>query len=59
MSKPGLIAKENQDKLLDEKEKTKKLEEIEARLKKLGLKSPGYVRGMMDDLSDISIIFLE
>ena len=26
-------------------------EEIDSKLKKMGLKSPGYVRGMMDDLS--------
>ena len=34
-------------------------EEKEAKLKQLGIKAPGYIRGMMDEISDISILFLE
>mgnify|MGYP003480588921 FL=1 len=35
-------------------------EKIDARLKELGLKPPGYIREMMDnDMKDVEIAFLE
>ena len=52
-------SKEVQDTFAESKEHLQINEETAAKMKKLGLKAPGMIRGMMDELSDFSIIFLE
>lgn len=60
MTEPEVKAKEAEEKLPEIKD-TMLLsrEEKEAKLKQIGIKAPGYIRGMMDELSEINIAFLE
>lgn len=52
--------KEAQDKMPMEKVTPARQKELENKLKQLGLKPPGYIRGMMDnDMKDVDICFLE
>lgn len=53
------ITQEVQEKPVLYKDKLQLSEETRAKMKKLGLKEPNMIRGMMDELSEISIIFLE
>ncbi len=59
MSNKKFKAKETQNTATEAKKTLEISEEMQEKMKKLGLKSPGMIRGMMDELSDISIIFLE
>jgi len=59
MSEKEFNAKEAQEKSFETKEKAARNEEIDAKMKELGLKPPRYVRGMMEDLGEINICFLE
>ncbi len=48
-----------QEKPLLPREKLQLNEETRAKMKRLGLKEPNMIRGMMDELSEINICFLE
>ncbi len=52
--------KEIQDKILQEKLTPARQKEIDDKLKQFGIKSPGYLRDMMDNgMKDVDIGFLE
>lgn len=52
--------KEAQNKILPEKVTELRRQEIETRLNQLGMKSPGYLRDMMDNgLKDVDMCFFE
>ena len=60
MTNPEIRAKEVMNKSPKKQDMTLlRREEIDAKLKKMGLESPTYGRNVMDDLSGISIVFLE
>lgn len=59
MTDKELKSKEAKDTFAESKENLQISEETAAKMKKLGIKAPGLIRGMMDELSDFSIIFLE
>ena len=58
MTNPEIRAKEVMNKSPKKQDMTLlRREEIDAKLKKMGLESPTYGRNVMDDLSGISIVF--
>jgi len=59
MSKNEFEEKETQDQPTQGKDALQIDAETEAKMKELGLKAPGMIRGMMDELSEISVCFLE